>query len=169
MSSLARNSWVGSTGTATRVSGGPEGVGTALQAEDLWERHGSSAYSLACALLGDEAAASLAVTLAMADLASSESASASDAGRSLARHVYWRSQELTGETSRTLRLPPAMVWLGQLAQLQRECLALCLFGGLTHREAAGLLGVPPLTVARMLTSALRDLGRLAAGDRVASG
>jgi DNA-directed RNA polymerase specialized sigma24 family protein len=70
------------------------------------------------------------------------------------------------ETPRTLRLPPSMVWLGQLAQLQRACLALCLFGGHTHREAASLLGVPSMTVAGLLTSGLKDLGLLAAGGAV---
>ena len=48
-------------------------------------------------------------------------------------------------------------------ELQRASLALCVFGGLTHREAAALLGVPPSTVAELLTAGLRELGRLAAG------
>ena len=61
-----------------------------------------------------------------------------------------------------------MVWLGQLAQLQRACLALCVFGGLTHREAADLLDVPPSTVAELLTAGLRELGRLAAGGTATS-
>ena len=65
-------------------------------------------------------------------------------------------------------LPPVMVWLGQLAQLQRACLALCVFGGLTHREAADLLGVPPSTVAELLTAGLRELGHLAAGGAATS-
>jgi len=46
---------------------------------------------------------------------------------------------------------------------QRASLALCVFGGLTHREAAALLDVPPGTVAALLTAGLRELGRLAAG------
>ena len=117
----------------------PEEARATQQGEDLWERHGRAAYALACVLLGDERAAAQAVTLAMTDLArSSVGASADDARRSLARHLYWRSEELASETTRTLRLPPAMVWIGQLAQLQRTCLALCLFGGHTHREAAAL-------------------------------
>jgi DNA-directed RNA polymerase specialized sigma24 family protein len=143
--------------------GGPESRTTALQLEDLWDHHGRSVYALACALLGDEAAATQAVTLGMTDLAhATESVSAKDARRSLARHVYWRSQELADETPRTLHLPPPMVWLGQLAQLQRACLALCVFGGHTHRETAGLLGVAPMTVAELVTAALREVGRLAA-------
>ncbi len=60
-------------------------------------------------------------------------------------------------------LPPAMVWVSQLARLQRASLALCVFGGLTYREAAALLDVPPVTVADLLTAGLRELGRLAAG------
>ena len=41
----------------------PERVFTARQLEDLWDRHGTSVYTLACAILGDEAAAAQAVTL----------------------------------------------------------------------------------------------------------
>ena len=139
-------------------------------AEDLWDLHGKSIYCARAPLLCDEAAATQAVTLGMTDFArSTESVSAKDARRSMARHVYWRSQELAGETSkRMLQLPPAMVWLGQLAQLQRACLALCIFGGHTYREAAGLLGVPPKTVAELLTAGLREVGRLTAHRRVTS-
>jgi Sigma-70, region 4 len=151
-----------------RPRGRPGSATVALQLEDLWDRHGRSAYALACTLLGDEAAATLAVTRGMTDLAhSTKSVSATDARRALARHVYRRSQELVPQTSRTLRLPQAMVRLGQLAQLQRACLALCVFGGHTHREAAVLLGVPPMTVAELLTSGLREVGRSAA-DRTAA-
>lgn len=138
----------------------PESVRTALQVEELWDRHGSSIYALACTLLGDETAAAHAVTQGMTDLArSAGTAPNNDTRRSWARHVYWRSQELAGQTSRTPHLPPAMVWLGQLAQLQRACLALCLFGGHSHREAADLLGVPPMTVADFLTAGLREVER----------
>lgn len=147
----------------------PEDVFTPLQLEVLWDRHGRSVYALACALLCDEATAAQAVKLGMTDVArSAGSASTNDARRSWARHVYWRSQELAGETSRTPHLPPAMVWLGQLAQLQRACLALCLFGGHTHREAAGLLGVPPTTVADLLRAGLREVERLSAGGTAAN-
>ena len=142
------------------------GAGTRRELEELWDLHGASVYALACALLGDETAAARAVTLGMTDLARSDgSVSADEARRSWARHVYWRSQELAGETSRTPDLPSTMVWLGQLARLQRSCLALCLFGGHTHREAAALLGVSPTTVADLLTSGLREVGRLAAITR----
>ena len=143
----------------------PEGPRATQQGEELWERHGRAAYALACVLLGDERAVTQTVTLAMTDLArSSVGASAGDDRRSLARHLYWRSEELASETTRTLQLPPAMVWIGQLAQLQRTCLALCLFGGHTHREAAALVGLPPLAVASLLTSGLKELGQLAGGE-----
>jgi DNA-directed RNA polymerase specialized sigma24 family protein len=61
-----------------------------------------------------------------------------------------------------------MVWLGQLVELQRACLALCVFGGFTHREAAELIGVPPNTVAELLTAGLRELEHLAADGTTAS-
>ena len=132
--------------------------------EDLWDRHGGSAYALACALLGNEVAAAEAVTLAMADLARSiRSASTHEARRCLVRHVYRHAQEPVLETSGAVLLPPVMVWLSQLVRLQRASLALCVFGGLTHREAAALLDVPPSTVSDLLTAGLRELGRLAAG------
>jgi len=140
---------------------------TALQFEGLWDGHARSVYTLACALLGDETSAAQAVTLAMTDLASSAGGAPTDARRSWARHVYWRSQELAGQTSRTPHLPPAMVWLSQLAQLQRACLALCLFGGHSQQDAADLLGVPPMTVADLLTAGLREVERFAAGETAA--
>jgi DNA-directed RNA polymerase specialized sigma24 family protein len=147
----------------------PAGVLTRRALEDLCDRHGDSVYALACTLLGDETAAAQALTLGMADLArSGGTVSTTDARRSWARHVYWRSQELAGEMSSTPHLPPAMVWLSQVTPLQRACLALCLFGGHTRREAADLLGVPPATVADMLTTGLKEVARLAAGRTVAS-
>ena len=103
------------------------------------------------------------VRLAMADLARSiRDVSTEEARRRLARHVYRHTQELAGETSGAVQLPQVMVWVSQLARLQRASLALCAFGGLTHREAAALLDVPPSTVADLLTAGLRELGRLAA-------
>lgn len=100
----------------------------------------------------------------MADLARSvRGVSTEEARRRLVRHVYQRTQELDGGTSGTVLLPPVMVWVSRLARLQRASLALCVFGGLTHREAAALLDVPPGTVADLLTAGLRELGRLAAG------
>lgn len=99
----------------------------------------------------------------MADLACSiRVGSTEEARRCLVRHVYRHAQEPAGPTPDAVLLPPVMVWVSQLAQLQRASLALCLFGGLTHREAAALLDVPPSTVADLLTAGLRELGRLSA-------
>jgi len=133
--------------------------------EDLWDRHGGSAYALACALLGNEAAAAEAVRLAMADVASSiRDVSTQEAPRCLVGHVYRHTQEFDGATPGAALLSPVMVSMSQLAPVQRASLALCVFGGLTHREAAAMLDVPPSTVADLLTTGLRELGRLAAGD-----
>ena len=72
----------------------------------------------------------------MADLARSiRGVSTEEARRCLVRHVYRHTQESAGETSGAGLLPPVMVWVSQLARLQRASLALCVFGGLTHREA----------------------------------
>lgn len=131
-----------------------------LQLEEAWERHGRSVYALACTLLGDREAAAKAVTLGITDLARSDHrGSASDIRRCMARHVYWRTQELTALEPTAFHLPPAMAGLSRLAQLQRACLALCVFGGHTYREAAAVLGVPPATVAELLTAGLREMGR----------
>jgi hypothetical protein len=142
----------------------PAGAVTGGELEDLWDRHGGSACALACALLGNDVAAAEAVRLAMADLARSiRGVSPEEARRCLVRHVYRHTQELVGQTPSTTQLPPVMVWVSQLAWRQRASLALCYFGGLTHREAAALLGVPPSTVADLLNAGLRELGRLAVG------
>ena len=144
---------------------GPAGAVTRGELEDLWDRHGASVYALACALLGNEAAAAEPVRLAMTELARSvHGVSTQEAWRFLVRHVYRHTRETAGETSGAALLPPVMVWVSQLARLQRASLALCVFGGLTHREAAALLDVPPGTVADLLTAGLRELGRLAAGE-----
>ncbi|MGZ4575808.1 MAG: RNA polymerase sigma factor [Mycobacteriaceae bacterium] len=135
--------------------------------EDLWDRHGGSAYALACALLGNEKDAAEAVRLAMSDLARSiRGESTEEARRRLVRQVFRHAQELDGETPGKGKLPPVMVWLSRLARLQRASLALCVFGGLTYREAAALLDVPPRTVADLLTSGLRELRRFSAAPAV---
>ena len=140
------------------------GARTWRELEDLWERHGAYAYGLACALLGNDVAAADAVRLAMADLARSvRDVPTGEARPFLVRHVYRHAQEPAGPTSDPGRLPPVMVWVSRLARLQRASLALCVFGELTHREAAELLDVAPGTVAGLLTSGLRELGRLQAG------
>ncbi len=129
------------------------------EAERLWDDHGAAAYTLACALLGDEAAAGRAVALGMTDFVRSHvDSSGADTRRSVARHVYRRCADLASETPGTTGLSPTMVWIAQLARAQRACLALCVFGGLTYRDAADLLDVAPVTAARMLASVLTDLG-----------
>ena len=139
-------------------AGAPAQGTSARQLEELWDRHGDAIYSLATMLVDDEATARRVVTLAMIDLAlTTDCISGPDAQRSLARHVYLRSQELTGAATRTQDLPPAMVWLAELAPLQRACVALCCFGDHTYRQAAALLRVPAETAAELLTAGLRDV------------
>jgi DNA-directed RNA polymerase specialized sigma24 family protein len=101
----------------------------------------------------------------MADLARSADGLPDDeAWRLLARSVYRHAPEPSGGAVDAGQLPRQMLWLSRLARLQRASLALCVHGGLTHREAAALLDVPPATVADLLTAGLRELGRLAAAD-----
>jgi DNA-directed RNA polymerase specialized sigma24 family protein len=151
------------TAPRAKAQSAPAGEVSRRELEDLWDRHGGAAYAVACALLGDEAAAAEVVRLAMLDLARSvRGVSTEEARRRLVRHVYGHAQEHAADASGAAPLPPGMVQLSQLARLQRASLALCVFGGLTHREAAALLDVPSSTVAALLTSGLRELGRLAA-------
>ncbi|HXH77729.1 hypothetical protein [Nocardioides sp.] len=123
--------------------------------EDLWDRHGASVYTLAYALLGDETAAARAMRLGMNDLArAADCGSTGDSHRSWAHHVYLRSQELLADASSTPGASPAPQWLGHLAQVQRACLALCLFGGHTYREVASVLDLQPMAVADLLNTGL---------------
>ena len=124
--------------------------------------------ALACTLLGDESVALRAVTLGMVDLyAPSDADAAITVDESLiaaARCVYGRCHAILADSSsrRTMSGPPLMVWLGELALSQRGALGLCVFGGHDYRQAAHLLDLPPDVVARLLTSGLQELGRLAA-------
>lgn len=133
-------------------------------ARDLWDRHSGSAYALACALLGSHARAADAVALAMVDLARWGDGSDDQARRVLARSIYCHGAVPAVSASDAERLPRSMVRLSRLARLQRASLALCVYGGLTHREAAELLNVAPATVADLLTAGLRELGRFATAD-----
>ena len=105
--------------------------------EHLWDMHGTSLYSLACTVLGDEQEALRAVSFEMVDLYSpsdAQSAIADDASlRAAARCVYERCRAILAEPSsqRTMLGPPLMIWLGDLARRQRDALALCVFGGTT--------------------------------------
>lgn len=133
------------------------------QAEQLWDRYGASMWALACALLGDETAATRAVRFALADLMRVRTAGTEEeTRRRVMRRVHARADEL-GPVAHDAAsgLPEPMVWVSRMARLQRASLALCVYGGLTHREAAVVLEVQPAEVAGMLTSGLRELGRLA--------
>lgn len=148
----------GSWWSRGHAAGGPS---SGAWAEDLWNSHGQLVYSMACALLGDEAAAMRAVALGMVDFATSSAVtSADDTAHTLARHVYRRSTQCTGEATSSPSLPPAMVWLAQLAQHQRTSIALCAFGGFTYTDVAELLDTTPLAVAQLLSSGMDELSRL---------
>ncbi len=150
----------GAAPASADVDGPTKGAGIAW-AEDLWDTHGQLAYSMACALLGDETAAMQAVIFGMVDLHGSDvTTSSDDTTAALARSVYRRSMQLAVETPVSTGLPSAMVWLAQLAHAQRAALALCAFGGLGYTDAAELLDLEPPTVAGLLTSGLDDLKRL---------
>lgn len=142
---------------------GAASAGTADEAEELWDRHGRAAYALASALLGNVAAVE-AVGLAIGDLAGSVRGRTTEQTRQdLVRQVYRRAQGLDERGHDAVDLPPIVAWVSGLARLQRESLALCAYGGLTHREAAALLEVPPSTVAELLRASLRELRMLTPG------
>lgn len=134
--------------------------------EEFWDVHGSSLYALACALLGDESAALRAVALAMTDgfkrIQDDAEPAGGDTFREVAQCVYWRCQGTLAERPAcvpTMTSSEVLARLGELADVQRSCLALCVFGGHTHREAAALLGMPLSTIDGLLISGLRELLR----------
>lgn len=151
-------------GHATDARTGPSTV----EPDHLWDLHGPSVWLVACALLGDQSAALRAVALGMVDLFLPSNGPVGRGGRhglrDAAGFVYWRCEEAMAGSpvARTMTLPSVMVHLGELAELQRACIALCAFGGHTYTEAADVLSVPPGTVAALLTSGLRELAHMAA-------
>jgi ANTAR domain-containing protein len=145
---------------------GPAADDVSLGPEELWDRHGTSLYAMACALLGDESAALRAVTLGMMDLYRQPELDArlraDEALRSAARCIYRRADaEVPDDSIRwSMTATPVMTRLGEVALSQRRTLALCVFGGHTYREAAATLDTPPGTVARLLISGLLELTRM---------
>src|SRR4051812_39797918 len=76
---------------------------------DLWDRHGGSSYALACALLGNEAAAAEALRLAMADVAGSTDPLADgEIRRRLTRAIYRHAAQPVGEVTDVEWLPRPM-------------------------------------------------------------
>ncbi len=135
-----------------------ESARTGGEHEELWDGHGGAAYALACALCGNESVAAEAVGRAIADLSGSiDGVSTEEVQRRLVRQVHLHAQVVVDEVVGGVALPPVIAWVSRFARLQRASLALCVFGGLTHREAAVLLGVPPSTVADLLRAGLREL------------
>ncbi|GGO85487.1 hypothetical protein GCM10011584_05570 [Nocardioides phosphati] len=134
-----------------------------MSPEAFWDLHGSSLYALACAVIGDEKAASRVVATAMVDLYSSAGWEARVSRgitlRSAAACVYdgCRASLAGSSTKRTMATPPLMVLLGELEGCQRAALALCVFGGHTYQQAAARLDLPSDVAADLLTSGLRDL------------
>ena len=141
-----------------------------MSAEQLWDLHGTSLYALACGLLGDEPAAVRAVTRGMTDFIiqteSDPGLEKSDVLPQLSGYVYQRCELMVADVSfsRTMTMPPLIVWLSELVRVQRACLALCVFGGHTHREAAKRLNLSPVTVAGMLTAGLHQIAARASGN-----
>ena len=139
------------------------GIGAGMGPEGFWDLHGTSLYALACALLGDEVAASRAVSSAMVDLYSSAGGEAHVSSEitlcTAAACVYDRCHAGLAEASmeRTVTTPRLMVSLGELAGAQRAALALCAFGGHTYQRAATRLDLPSEVAADLLASGLRDV------------
>ena len=146
------------------------GTGAGMGPEGFWDLHGSSLYALACALLGDEAAASRAVSSAMADLYASAAGEVQVTPTvtlcSAAAGVYDRCHAGLASASmeRAGTTPRPVVLLGELAVAQRAALALCVFGGHTYHQAARRLDTRAEVAAGLLTSGLRDLGAARLGS-----
>lgn len=137
--------------------------GADLGPEELWDLHGASLFAMACALLGEESAATSALTLGMMDLYRHPEHMprhpADEALRDAGRCVYVRCSQVPADdtTGWSAAGPPVIARLRDLALLQRTTLALCIFGGHTYREAAAVLHIPAGAAARLLISGLQDL------------
>ena len=118
--------------------------GAGLTPEELWQRHGASLLSMARVVLGDEAQALRAVTLGMVDLYRRGDPLPDEALRSVAHSVYRHCHRSSQEES--IRWPTCDG-------------PLCVYGGHTYRDAARVLGITEASVAELLTTGLRDLGR----------
>lgn len=146
-----------------------EWVGRGVRPDLLWDLHGAALFTLACAMLGDESAAMRAVSLGMMDLYTPSDPEPDDIDETLqgaACRVHSRCRAMLAgpPMRRTITLPPLMLWIGEIAAAQRSTLALCMFGGHTYRDAAGVLDLSPEVVADLLTSGLTELGQRATAE-----
>ena len=132
--------------------------------DQVWARHGTALYSLACAIAGNHAGAQRAISTGMTnylDLAEDRPGPESnEAIHALAPFVWLAHQRRVQDHARHRAvhlLPPLMDRLRELALLQRASIALWVFGGLDRREVADLLGQSPTAIATLLRCGLRDL------------
>ncbi len=139
------------------------------EADQVWERHGLALYSLACAMAGSHAGAQRALTAGMTtyfNRAKDRPGPGTDeAIHALAPFVYRSHQRRVQDQTRyrvVHLLPPLMDRLRELALLQRTSIALWVFGGLSRREVADLLGQSPAAIAALLRCGLRDLDDMTA-------
>lgn len=139
----------------------------------LCDDHGIALYLLACALTGSGEDARFLVAEAITDFsarpARTDRRTTDEVRTELARLVYRGNSRGGGGYAQpqTLRpraaaadrvpLPEAMSWLRAVSARQREAIALCLYGGLTYRDAADVLALPASQVADLLSSGLREL------------
>lgn len=157
-------------------------LGDASAPAKVCDRHGAALFSLACAVLGDHEDAEAVVVDVVVAACSKPGTARPDRSlrHELARLTYLRSAELgAGDEVRPVWLTdPAEPGWGSVAELmtevrvaagqQRTALALIRFGDHTYREVAELLGLPVMTVAALLCSALHDL-QPAGGSHCARG
>jgi DNA-directed RNA polymerase specialized sigma24 family protein len=158
-SHLSADLWVRPTPGHMPISGT-----NGIEPDQLWARHGTTLYSLACAMTGRHADAHRAITAGMTsylrrarDRPGPESA---EAIHTLAPFVWRGHQRRIQDQARCRvvhRLPPLMDRLRELALLQRTSIALWDFGGLSRRELADLLGQSPAAIGALPRSGLRDL------------
>jgi hypothetical protein len=156
------------SGTAVWVRPAPRGMpisGThGFEPDQVWERHGTALYSLACAMAGSHAGAQRAITAGMTSylnrVKDRPGPETDEVVHALAPFVY-RGFERRVQDQARFRvvhvLPPLMDRLREVALLQRASIALWAFGGLSRREVADLLGQSPAAIATLLRCGLRDL------------
>lgn len=138
----------------------------ARRAVKLYDRHGTALHTVANVLIGDQVRAEALVVEAIIAQSATRIADRDDRRSSLRQlaagaYAAWsRHPSLAG-----ISLPPATAPRSSIATVyrlpddQRVAVALCAFGGHTHRQAAAVLGLPAGRVADLLREALLTLGQ----------
>lgn len=137
----------------------------------MLDRYGPALFTLACVLIHDPVRAEQLVTRTIASRSNGflyrTKVESRVVARRLAAQVYlqWFCADPNNSPSVTITVSPTddsprgalLRGLRALPDDHRAALALCTFGGHTHRQAAAVLELPTARVAELLCEAMREL------------